>query len=222
MIFNRGRGRRADEPAGTEPEAQAPEPAEADAEAEDLTGPYDVADAPAGERLDLGSLQIPAVDGVEIRLEADPEGVVAQVRCVHGRSGLQLAVRAAPRGEGIWDEARAEIRRSLEGDGARVEEIEGRYGPELKARIRTPGGPATVRVVGVDGPRWMVQAIYQGPAATDPRAAEPLDACLAGLVVDRGREAMPVHELLPLRLPREMLAQNEARQPGVDGAPGPA
>jgi hypothetical protein len=71
----------------------------------------------------------------------------------------------------------------------------------------------------VDGPRWRVQAIYQGPAATDARAAEQLDACLAGVVVDRGREAMPVHEMLPLRLPREMIAQTAAEQADADGAP---
>jgi hypothetical protein len=201
VIFKRGRRDQAG--------PQRP-PAEDPVEASDpaAAGPYDVADAPAeGQWLDLGSLRVPAVDGVEIRLETDQEGSIAQVLLVHGRSVLQLAVLAAPRSEGIWDEVRADLRRSLENDGARVEEVDGGYGPELRARLRTPGGPATVRFVGVDGPRWMVQGVFQGPAATDPTAAAPLQACLTDLVVDRGKEAMPVRESLPLRLPSEVVAQ---------------
>ena len=66
MIFNRRRGRPADEPAGAEPEATAAEETEAgELDTEEPAGPYDVADAPSGvQRLDLGSLQIPAVVGV--------------------------------------------------------------------------------------------------------------------------------------------------------------
>src|SRR6266545_2556232 len=127
--------------------------AEARAETGGTTGPYDIADAPAGDRLDLGSMQVPAVEGVEVRVHADPDGAIHQVVLVHGDSALQLGVFAAPRSEGTWDEVRADI-----------------------------------RFVGIDGPRWMVRAVYQGPAAVDPDAAEPLAECLRGLVVDRGTE----------------------------------
>jgi hypothetical protein len=76
----------------------------------------------------------------------------------------------------------------------------------------------------------MVQAMYQGRAAVDPAAAGPLETCLRGLVVDRGKEAKPVREVLPLRLPREVAEQAQAQaeaqargQGGVNGAPqGPA
>jgi hypothetical protein len=78
---------------------------------------------------------------------------------------------------------------------------------ELRARVRTPEGLTDLRFVGVDGPRWMVRCVYQGPAAADPKAAGPLAECMQGLVVDRGAEAMPVREPLPLRLPREMAEQ---------------
>lgn len=167
-------------------------------------GPYDVSDAPAGvKRLDLGSLQIPAVPEVEVRVQANPEGVIQQVVLVHGENALQLGVFAAPRSEGIWDEVRAEIRKSLSADGAAAEESEGEYGPELRARVQSQEGVTDLRFVGIDGPRWMVRGVYQGAAATDPGAEGPLAVCLAGLVVDRGHEAKPVREPLPLRLPRE-------------------
>ncbi|MFC8848377.1 MULTISPECIES: DUF3710 domain-containing protein [unclassified Micromonospora] len=206
MIFSRkragdGRQARAERAAevvdGRDAEGQAP-----------ARGPYDVAEAPDGvQRLDLGSLHIPAVADVEVRVQADPEGVIQQVVLVHGQSALQLGVFAAPRSEGIWDEVREEIRQSLFNDGAAAQEAQGEYGPELHARVRTPDGLTDLRFVGIDGPRWMVRGVYQGAAATDPAAAGPLRECLDGLVVDRGQEAKPVREPLPLRLPREVAEQ---------------
>jgi hypothetical protein len=186
-------------------------------------GPYDRDQAPDGvERLDLGSLQIPAVAGVEVRVQADPDGQVQQVILVYGESALQLGVFAAPRSEGIWDEVREDIRKQLSTDGVAAEEADGDYGAELRARVRTPDGVTDLRFVGVDGPRWMVRGVFQGPAAADPEAAGPLLECLRGLVVDRGAEAMPVREPLPLRLPREMAEQARAEgegPPRVNGAP---
>lgn len=240
MIFSRGRGGgRHQKPAGTaRPGRSRPGgPAgpdevdlsvEQDAEAVARSGgPYDVADAPAGDRLDLGSLRIPVVEGVDIRVQANSEGVVQQVVLVHKDSLLQLSVLAAPRSAGVWEEVREEIRESMQSDGAKVEEHAGEYGTELRARVRIPAGQADLRFIGVDGPRWMVQAMYQGRAAVDPSAAGPLETCLKGLVVDRGWEAKPVREVLPLRLPREVAEQAQAEaqaqaqaqaQGGVNGA----
>ncbi|MEV4464487.1 DUF3710 domain-containing protein [Micromonospora echinofusca] len=185
-------------------------------------GPYDVSEAPEGvQRLDLGSLHIPAVRDVEVRVQADPEGVIQQVVLVHGSNALQLGVFAAPRSEGIWDEVREEIRQSLFNDGAAAQEVQGEYGTELRARVRTPDGLTDLRFVGIDGPRWMVRGVYQGDAATDPNAAGPLAECLDGLVVDRGQEAKPVREPLPLRLPRDVTDQ-AGEQAAADGNPAPA
>jgi hypothetical protein len=168
-------------------------------------GPFDISEAPDGvERLDLGSLKIPAVEGVEVRLQADPDGQVQQVMLVSGDSALQLGVFAAPRSDGIWDEVRDDIRSQLFTDGVAVEEADGDYGTELRARVRSPEGLTDLRFIGVDGPRWMVRAVYQGTAAVDPKAAGALTECLRGGVVERGSEAMPVREPLPLRLPREV------------------
>jgi hypothetical protein len=171
-------------------------------------GPYDVAEAPDNvTRLDLGSLLIPAIEGVEVRVQANQEGNVQQVVLVHGPSALQLGVFAAPRSEGIWDEVRTEIRKSLFNDGVAVEEVDGEYGVELRARVRTQDGLADIRFVGVDGPRWMVRGVFQGPAAVDQTKAGPLAICLRELVVVRGQEAKPMREPLPLRLPKEVADQ---------------
>nr|BFE68698.1 hypothetical protein GCM10020092_019990 [Actinoplanes digitatis] len=182
-------------------------------------GPYDSSQAPDGvQRLDLGSLLIPAVEGVEVRVQANPDGGIEQIVLVHGDSALQLGVFAAPRSEGIWDEVRAEIATAMKSDGAAPQEFDGPYGVELAARVETPEGPADVRFVGVDGPRWMVRALFQGQAAAQPSAEGVLGECLRGLVVVRDEEARPVREALPLRLPREMAEQAEAQHAGHDHA----
>jgi hypothetical protein len=232
VIFSRGRGsggrhHKAEDSrrSGRHSAGSRPDPAdqtdldEVD-EPTDVVGPYDVSEAPDGvELLDLGSLKIPAVEGVEIRVQAGEDGTVQQVVLVHGDSALQLGVFAAPRTEGIWDETRAEIKSSLSDDGVTAEEVDGEYGTELRARVRTPEGVTDLRFVGIDGPRWMVRGVYQGKAAVDPVAAEPLVGCLRGVVVERGKEAMPAREALPLRLPREVAEQAQAQQSGEGALP---
>ena len=178
-------------------------------------GPWDVKHAPAGvQRLDLGSLQIPAIEGVEVRVQANPEGAVEQVVLVDGESALQVGVFAAPKTEGIWDEVRDEIAQAMAADGVTPREVPGPYGTELRARVNTPDGPADVRFVGVDGPRWMIRALFQGAAAAGPESEGVLGEVLTGLVVVRDNEPRPVREPLPMRLPREMAEQSQAEQPG--------
>ncbi len=187
-------------------------------------GPYDSHTAPGGvQLLDMGSLQIPAIDNVEVRVQANPDGSVDTIVLVDGESALQLGVFAAPRSEGIWGEVRDEIATSMGSDGVRPEEVDGPYGIELTATVNTPEGPAVVRFVGVDGPRWMVRALFQGPAAADQNYGGPLTTALRGLVVVRDEEARPVREPLPLRLPPEMQehAEQHAAELAQQQEPGP-
>jgi hypothetical protein len=192
------------------------------AEAAGPGGPYDASEAPVGaRRLDLGSLRIPMVAGVEVRVQPGKDGAVQRVFLLHAKSTVELGVLAAPRSEPIWDEVRTDIRRSLSDDGVAVEETGGPYGTELRARVRTKDGVTDLRFLGVDGPRWMVSAVYRGPAAVDPAKAGPLAECLRGLVVDRGNEARPVKERLPLRLPEDLVAKLPEGAQGVRVAGGP-
>ena len=145
-------------------------------------------------------------------MQADPDGAIQQVVLVHGENALQLGVFAAPRTEGIWDEVRAEIRKSLFDDGVAAEEVDGEYGVELRARVRTPEGLTDIRFVGVDGPRWMVRGVYQGPAAVDPA-----DGRAAGRVPARPRRR-PGQEAKPVREPLAAAAAPGGRRAGREAA----
>jgi hypothetical protein len=189
-----------------------------------VSGPYDEAEAPEDDlpRVDLGSLRVPLVEGLEVRLDMDEQtGAPSQLVLADGESMLQLGVFAAPRSSGIWDEVRAEIVESLKGAGGACEEVEGPLGTELTATIPTgeAGTFAPARFIGVDRPRWFLRGLLSGPAAIDRAIAGRLEFALQGTVVVRGKDAMPIRDPLPLRLPPE--AAEAAQQAAEEEAEGP-
>jgi hypothetical protein len=191
------------------------------------TGPWDVTDVDDDlDRLDLGALHVPVPDGCEVRVDVQDEQVVAAT-LVDGRSALQIHAFAAPRSSGIWDDVRREIADSLRGSGGSSEEVDGPFGPELRARIPAPDeGQGTqlqpARFIGVDGPRWFLRGLMTGAASTDPVQARVLEQAFRDVVVIRGGEAMAPRDLLPLRLPKEAMAHLAEAQQGEEQPEPPA
>jgi hypothetical protein len=186
------------------------------------TGPFDLADAPADdrERLDLGALKLPALEGAEFRVEIDQAtGHAVAVSILHGQGMLQVGVFAAPRSQAIWREIRAEIAEAIRQAGGSCEEATGPFGVELRANApaELPGrgvGLQPLRFLGVDGPRWFLRGLISGRALEDRATAERFEETFSGIVVDRGNEAMAPRDPLPLTLPPE------ARQAlGLESAP---
>ncbi|MCL2424193.1 MAG: DUF3710 domain-containing protein [Micrococcales bacterium] len=172
------------------------------------TGPWDASDPrPDGPYLDLGGLQVPVPAGLQAHMDADQSGRVIRVRVEVAGSEVQLAPFAAPRSSGIWDEIRAEIVDQIHADGGRADELEGRFGTEVAAKMvvhaEGKSGRRTVRFLGVDGPRWFLRGVVTGAATTDPGAAQVVEDLFAGCVVVRGDSAMPPRELLEMRLPNQ-------------------
>jgi hypothetical protein len=181
---------------------------------EGASGPWDVSEPhPELPRVDLGSLQVPVLEGTDIQLIfAEQHGAWVTVR--HQLSELQIQAFAAPKRSGLWDEVRGEIAAEIAGAGGRGEEREGPFGTELVAQVPVEQGqPASgmrpVRFAGVDGPRWFLRGLFAGAAAADPQAAAPLEAVLRETVVVRGEHPMPPRDLLELRLPAEAAAALE-------------
>ncbi len=177
-------------------------------------GPWDVAEPhPELPRVDLGSLQVPVLEGTDIQLVfAEQHGAWVTVR--HQLSELQLQAFAAPKRSGLWDEVRGEIAAEITGAGGQSAEREGPFGTELIAYVPAePGQPSSglrpVRFTGVDGPRWFLRGLFAGAAADDEAAAAPLEAVLREVVVLRGDQPMPPRDLLELRLPAEAQAALE-------------
>jgi len=195
-------------------ELDGPELAEAVAAPARPDGPWDAADEPddGAQRVDLGALRVPVPAETEVRVEVNPQGQVVAATLVRGESALQLNAFAAPRTEGIWAEVREEIATAVSEGGGRAQEVDGPFGPELRALVPTdvPGqgqSLAPARFLGVDGPRWFVRALLTGPAAADGSAAAELESALRAVVVVRGSDPMAVRDPLPLRLPPDVVAE---------------
>ncbi|ERH21138.1 DUF3710 domain-containing protein [Actinomyces johnsonii] len=195
------------------------------------SGPWDLHELPEDQeevpRIDLGSLRIPAVDGMQLRMEQGPEGTITAVVLALGGSALELRVFAAPRTAGIWDELRGDIADELAGSGARYEESYGEHGTELVAHLpmRGPDGKTTtgtIRFLGIDGPRWFLRGVLQGHAASSEQSAQALREVLRGIVVVRDGQARPPREILPLHAPGAAAGPEAEDLPGIDPlAPGP-
>jgi hypothetical protein len=211
-----------------------PEPQHKVRDALETSGPWDEADAPQDglTRVDLGSIRLPAVQGMELRVDVNAQQKVVGASLRDGESLLQVSAFAAPRAAGIWDAVRADLARSASGQGGSLREVEGPFGPELAGHVRAtvtpppgqPGGPQVVarptRFIGVDGPRWFLRGMISGAAAATPEAAEALEQAFRGIVVVRGTDPMPVREQLPMTLPPHAAEQVARRQAAARAVPG--
>ena len=211
-----------------------PEPQHREREVAETTGPWDEADAPddGQPRIDLGAIRLPALAGMDLRVELNPQQQVVGATLRAGESLLQVSAFAAPRAGGIWESVRADLATSASGQGGSLREVEGPFGPELAGTIvatppqlpgqATPPQPVRrpARFLGVDGPRWFLRGLISGPAAASPEAAEALEAAFRGIVVVRGSEPMPVREQLQLTLPPQAAAQLARQQAERGPAPG--
>ncbi len=177
-------------------------------------GPFDLTemadpDAESAERLDLGCLQVPLLDGLEVRVEVDPNTEEpAAVTFVREEGALQIQAFAAPKSGGGWEDARGDISRSVTSDGGTVDEQEGRFGTELFATAYFADDDGEqieqrMRFVGVDGPRWMVRGVLLG-AGADPADAAQLEEVFCSLVISRGDVAVPPGTPLKITLPEQV------------------
>ena len=202
--------RRKQEEPSTDPAQSADEAARA-AEAQPAsTGPFDAADVQIGDdplRVDLGSLVVKAGPGLELQLQVDEASqLVAAVMLVSQTGAVELRPFAAPRNEGIWDDVRKELAAEATRRGGTASEMMGEYGKELHivAPVTGPRGEQLrqpSRVIGIDGPRWMLRATFFGSAASERDSGGVLEQALRDVVVVRGSAPIPPRAPLPLRMP---------------------
>ncbi len=258
MIFRRDKKRKdsAGEPdealQDAEPEATDENPARP-ADDDDLAaldaldwrtdGPWDVSevedldDPDAEQRIDLGSLIIPAVPGSELRLQVAEETkeIVSAMLVVETKmpapagqpgatqtvsSALELGAYAAPRSGGLWAELRDEIAEAATAQGGSASLRKGPFGVELYRFIpvTTPEGeqgyqPSRMWVA--EGPRWLLRGIVYGQAAVEDdvesQVVADVLAAFRKVIVRRGEEAMAPGDLLPLTMPSTLATGGEPR-----------
>jgi len=205
--------------------AQADEPGEFGG----LEGPFDIDDFDDPKdaelaRLDLGSVLIPMPEAGQLQVELTESGVPSAVWVVTPNGRFTIAAYAAPKTTGLWREVAGELADSLRKDSAQVTIKDGPWGREV---VGIAAG--VVRFIGVDGYRWMIRCVVNGPPETVEACNEEARTALADTVVRRGDTPLPVRTPLPVQLPdpmaeqlREVAAQEAAQQtPGQAEAQQP-
>ena len=182
-------------------------------------GPYDVSDpdVPEGEYLDLGGIKILGKPGLSMRLVPSPDQKsIMDLAFSYGSSSLQLTLLASPRRVKFWQELRNDILSSQKG----AKEEEGTFGPEVHFLTKVREGvEIPTRIVGGDGPRWMLRGIFAGPAAEGGEEKEYLDDFFSTVIANRGTEPLAPGDPVPLILPPQLLPQNmekNMKKPGPE------
>ena len=170
----------------------------------DKHGPWDVQDENVpdyDEYLDMGSYYLPFLKGIELRVKANrATQQVLGTTITYGSSSVEIEAFAAPKTLGLWDDVRADL---IEANKD-AKEVEGVFGTELALPVTVKGGRKVLtRIVGVDGPRWMLRGIFSGKAATDPEGeeAKALNQFFADIVVERGDDPLAPRDLIPMHPP---------------------
>jgi len=176
----------------------------------DLTvvdGPWDASQAPAGtEFIDFGPLKLPLIAGLKARVEFDQRTKrVGAVSVKVNNSEVQLQVIAAPRGQQYWLDVRRTMLERLRKGAGNQHAMEGHFGTEVIATLtgrRRDGvlADAPMRLVGVEGDRWVLRAVVTGLDVTTDETVDRVNALISHCAVDRGEEpigAGTVLELMP-------------------------
>ena len=181
----------------------------ADVENATAAGPYDADELPDDgvERVDLGSLLIHPEQGRELRLQVDEKSGKVQSVVLAGADGaIELRAFAAPRNGDLWSEVRPQIVADMAQRGGTATEREGPFGTELVCQVQVQQGESGTavqpsRIVGINGPRWLLRATFLGRPAVEVEGADEWEQTVTKVAVRRGAHAMAVGEPLPVVLP---------------------
>lgn len=149
--------------------------------------------------LDLGSLRVPVPHNGEVQVEMGPKGPqMIHILTPFGR--LTPVALAAPRSGRQWEDSIPEITKGMSADGLEVQQGQSLWGTELVGTMKA----GTMRVVGVDGPRWMLRMTLAGPADKADQLAELAYEVISRTFVYRGDDPLPAGQALPVTIPAAM------------------
>ena len=160
-------------------------------------GPWDSTEKDVGgdsAYLDFGSLLILGRPGFNLQMPTDDDqGTIGSVVLVTENSGLELRAFADARSGGLWDAVRADLEEEAKRLDGEAQQVDGPFGPELhiKVPVTLPEGEEgfqPTRIIGIEGPRWMLRATFLGQEALEPSDDSLLMQALQDVVVVRGAD----------------------------------
>lgn len=149
--------------------------------------------------LDLGSVRVPVPHDGEVQVEMGSKGPqMIHILTPFGR--ITPVAIAAPRSGDQWAESIPEITEGMSADGLEVTVGSSLWGPEVVGTMKN----GTMRVIGVDGPRWMLRMTLAGPNDKAAELAELAYGVISRTFVYRGSDPLPAGQSLPVTIPATM------------------
>lgn len=149
--------------------------------------------------LDLGSMMVPVPHQGEVQVEMGPQGP-QMIHIVTPVGRLTPVAFAAPRSGGLWEETLTSLEEGMVKDGLTATRGTNLWGEEV---IGTAGN-GQMRVIGVDGPRWMLRVTLAGPAESADKLATLAYDVISRTFVNRGDSPVPAGQPLPVTIPAAM------------------
>ena len=186
-------------------------------------GPWDASEMDVGDDpayLDFGSLLIRGRPGFQLQMPTDDDqGTIGSVVLVTEGSGLELRAFADARSGGLWDTVRADLVEEAERLDGQAETVDGPFGPELRidVPVTLPDGEQgfqPTRIIGIEGPRWMLRATFLGQDALEPGDDSLLMQALRDVVVVRGEEPRAPRDALLLTIGDDLEPVDDSDLPG--------
>lgn len=168
--------------------------------------------------LNLGSMRIPMPKGTQVQVEMGDQGP-KMVHIVTPSGRFTPVAFAAPRTGGLWEESAEEIADGMRAEGMPVRFEEGPWGKEIVGT----GSNGVIRIIGVEGPRWLFRATLAAPTGREEAMAQLGREIVARSFVYRGNEPVLAGNSLQVVLPQQLAAQVQqavaARQAQQAGQP---
>lgn len=154
-------------------------------------GPWDISQVQSLDNyVDFGPVLIPIITGLEVSLlGAAGHEVPAILRLVLQTYEAQIMVFAAGNSAGLARESLDELCSQIVQSGGVANQCNGRWGREAHCQLPVAGLSANIdpmRVICVDGPRWMLRVTLRGAAAQTGLGPGPFDNLIDELIVRRG------------------------------------
>lgn len=171
-------------------------------------GPWDSSERTPGDdpaSVDLGALVVKVRIGLNLELPVDQNDDIGSVVLIADNAALELRAFAANKSGGLWDEVRDDLILEVERLNGQCEQVDGLFGPELHVRVPVDmdgeEGFQPSRILGIEGPRWLLRATFLGDAGLNPSDEGLLMDALRDVIVVRGSEPRLLREALLLTPP---------------------
>lgn len=155
--------------------------------------------------LNLGSIRVPLPKESQVQVEMGEQGPkMVHVVTRYGR--ITPVAFAAPRTGGLWEESSEEIIAGMRSEGMPVEIQQGPWGQEIVGT----GTNGVIRIIGVEGPRWLYRVTLAAPTGSEDQLAEIGRETIARSFVYRGEDPILAGNSLQVVLPAQLAQQVQA------------